>query len=154
MSESIKTLLMSALGSNDTPADTDTMIVANGNTLEKITIAKLADFWKSKLRSVGYSEITFSSSTVFSPQGLNYAIYTNDICYVHLAYRLASALSAGNYIVNLPVKVKSLTNIAVFNLENDIAVTLYVDSSNGLSIRSGSAAPVGKYAADLIFQRV
>lgn len=49
MSESIKTLLMSALDSNDTPADTDTMIVANGNTLKKTTIAKMVDFWKSKL---------------------------------------------------------------------------------------------------------
>ena len=49
MADSIKTLLMSGLPSNDTPSDTDTMIVANGNTLKKTTIAKLVDFWKSKL---------------------------------------------------------------------------------------------------------
>ena len=49
MAESIKTKLMEALSSKDTPADTDTMIIAEGNTLKKTTIAKLADFWKSKL---------------------------------------------------------------------------------------------------------
>lgn len=163
MTESIKTKLMEALSSKDTPADTDTMIIAEGNTLKKTTIAKMVDFWKSKLGindintklgNVGYSEITFSSSTIFSLQGLNYALYTHDICFVHLAYRVTSALSAGNYIATLPVKVKSLTNIAVFKLEDNTAATLYIDPSNGLSIRSGAATPAGRYVADLIFQRV
>ena len=47
--ESLKTILMSALTSKATPADTDTMIVAEGNTLKKTTIAQLVTFLKEKL---------------------------------------------------------------------------------------------------------
>lgn len=49
MAESLKTILMSALTSKTTPADTDTMIVAEGNTLKKTTISQLITFLKEKL---------------------------------------------------------------------------------------------------------
>lgn len=49
MAESLKTILMSALTSKATPVDTDTMIVAEGNTLKKTTIAQLVTFLKEKL---------------------------------------------------------------------------------------------------------
>lgn len=49
MAESLKTILMSALTSKTTPADTDTMIVAEGNTLKKATISQLITFLKEKL---------------------------------------------------------------------------------------------------------
>lgn len=49
MTESLKTILMSALTVKATPADTDTMIVAEGNTLKKTTIAQLVTFLKEKL---------------------------------------------------------------------------------------------------------
>lgn len=49
MAESLKTILMSALTSKATPVDTDTMIVAEGNTLKKTTIAQLITFLKEKL---------------------------------------------------------------------------------------------------------
>lgn len=49
MAESLKTILMSALTSKTTPADTDTMIVAEGNTLKKTTISQLVTFLKEKL---------------------------------------------------------------------------------------------------------
>lgn len=49
MAESLKTILMSALASKATPVDTDTMIVAEGNTLKKTTIAQLVTFLKEKL---------------------------------------------------------------------------------------------------------
>lgn len=48
MSE-IELLLMEKLAAKETPADTDTMIVAEGNTLKKTTIAKLVTFLKEKL---------------------------------------------------------------------------------------------------------
>lgn len=47
--ESLKTILMSALTTKATPADTDTMIVAEGNVLKKTTIAQLVTFLKEKL---------------------------------------------------------------------------------------------------------
>lgn len=48
MSE-IELLLMEKLAAKETPADTDTMIVAEGNKLKKSTIAQLVTFLKEKL---------------------------------------------------------------------------------------------------------
>lgn len=45
----IELLLMEKLAAKETPADTDTMIVAEGNVLKKSTIAQLATFLKEKL---------------------------------------------------------------------------------------------------------
>lgn len=49
MVESLKTILMSALTAKETPADTDTMIVAEGNVLKKSTISQMVTFLKEKL---------------------------------------------------------------------------------------------------------
>ena len=48
MSE-IELLLMEKLAAKATPADTDTMIVAEGNVLKKSTISQLVTFLKEKL---------------------------------------------------------------------------------------------------------
>ena len=48
MSE-IELLLMEKLAAKETPADTDTMIVAEGNALKKSTISQLITFLKEKL---------------------------------------------------------------------------------------------------------
>lgn len=48
MSE-IELLLMEKLAAKETPADTDTMIVAEGNVLKKSTISKMVTFLKEKL---------------------------------------------------------------------------------------------------------
>ena len=45
----IELLLMEKLAAKETPADTDTMIVAEGNVLKKSTIAQLVTFLKEKL---------------------------------------------------------------------------------------------------------
>ena len=45
----IDLLLMEKLAAKETPADTDTMIVAEGNVLKKSTIAQLVTFLKEKL---------------------------------------------------------------------------------------------------------
>ena len=45
----IELLLMEKLAAKETPADTDTMIVAEGNVLKKSTIAQLVTFQKEKL---------------------------------------------------------------------------------------------------------
>lgn len=45
----IELLLMEKLAAKETPADTDTMIVAEGNVLKKSTISQLVTFLKEKL---------------------------------------------------------------------------------------------------------
>nr|DAG30486.1 MAG TPA: hypothetical protein [Caudoviricetes sp.] len=49
MAESLKTILMSALTAKATPAETDTMIVGEGNVLKKITFSQLITWLKEKL---------------------------------------------------------------------------------------------------------
>ena len=50
MAESLKTLLMSALTSKATPAESDTLIVGEGNVLKKISFSQLLSFFKSKTK--------------------------------------------------------------------------------------------------------
>ena len=49
MAESLKTILMSALTSKATPAESDTLIVGEGNTLKKISFSQLFTHLKDKL---------------------------------------------------------------------------------------------------------
>ena len=49
MAESLKTLLMSALTSKATPAESDTLIVGEGNVLKKISFSQLLTYLKDKL---------------------------------------------------------------------------------------------------------
>lgn len=49
MAESLKTVLMSALTSKATPAESDTLIVGEGNVLKKITFSQLFTYLKDKL---------------------------------------------------------------------------------------------------------
>ena len=49
MAESLKTVLMSALTSKATPAESDTLIVGEGNVLKKISFSQLFTYLKDKL---------------------------------------------------------------------------------------------------------
>lgn len=49
MAESLKTVLMSALTSKATPAESDTLIVGEGNELKKISFSQLFTYLKDKL---------------------------------------------------------------------------------------------------------
>lgn len=49
MAESLKTILMSALTSKATPAESDTLIVGEGNVLKKISFSQLFEYLKEKL---------------------------------------------------------------------------------------------------------
>ena len=49
MAESLKTILMSALASKATPAESDTLIVGEGNVLKKISFSQLFEYLKEKL---------------------------------------------------------------------------------------------------------
>ena len=49
MAESLKTVLMSALTSKATPAESDTLIVGEGKVLKKISFSQLFTYLKDKL---------------------------------------------------------------------------------------------------------
>ena len=64
MAESLKTILMSALTSKATPAESDTMIVGEGNVLKKITFSQLFTFLKDKL-GINTLNTNFSAEAIY-----------------------------------------------------------------------------------------
>ena len=65
MAESLKTVLMSALTSKATPAESDTLIVGEGNVLKKISFSQLFTYLKDKLGiNTLNTKLTTSSFTV------------------------------------------------------------------------------------------
>ena len=76
MAESLKTILMSALASKATPAESDTLIVGEGNTLKKISFSQLFTHLKDKLGiNALNTKITFVNQ-VYKGTGAGY-IYIN-----------------------------------------------------------------------------
>ena len=76
MAESLKTVLMSALTSKATPAESDTLIVGEGNVLKKITFSQLFTYLKDKLGiNTLNTKITFVNQ-VYKGTGAEY-IYIN-----------------------------------------------------------------------------
>lgn len=83
MSESLKTILMSALTSKATPAESDTLIVGEGNTLKKISFSQLFTYLKDKL----------------GINTLNTKIYSQDLLYS------SPAVMGGNQTITLTQKI-------------------------------------------------
>ena len=69
MAESLKTILMSALTAKATPAETDTMIVGEGNVLKKITFSQLFTYLKDKLGINTLNTKLTGSSFTYSETG-------------------------------------------------------------------------------------
>ena len=72
MAESLKTILMSALTAKATPAETDTMIVGEGNVLKKITFSQLFTYLKDKLGINTLNTKLTGSSFTYSEMGGDY----------------------------------------------------------------------------------
>ena len=100
MAESLKTILMSVLTAKATPAETDTMIVGEGNVLKKITFSQLFTYLKDKL---GIN--TLNTNLGKTPR---YVIYS------------VTCDSSGNIYLNGAAPGKKI--IGVFPLNNDLQI--------------------------------
>lgn len=83
MAESLKTVLMSALTSKATPAESDTLIVGEGNTLKKVSFSQLFTYLKDKL----------------GINTLNTKIYSQNLLYS------SPAVMGGDQTITLPQKI-------------------------------------------------
>lgn len=83
MAESLKTILMSALTSKATPAESDTLIVGEGNVLKKISFSQLFTYLKDKL----------------GINTLNTKIYSQNLLYS------SPAVMGGDQTITLPQKI-------------------------------------------------
>lgn len=81
MAESLKTILMSALTAKATPAETDTMIVGEGNVLKKITFSQLFTYLKDKLGINTLNTNLTTNISVAHALGTTFCVYNSQLIF-------------------------------------------------------------------------
>ena len=168
MAESLKTILMSALTAKATPAETDTMIVGEGNVLKKITFSQLFTYLKDKLgintlnTKINNKNVTLKTYNGggYLQTGQTYCIYNDSFLYLHIGFNSIdnSGIQSGTVIMTLPVKVSTVNaNIGVIGMGTVQGYKAYIGalsvSSNGYDIVASGFIIAANYIADLMFIR-
>ena len=164
MAESLKTILMSALASKATPAESDTLIVGEGNVLKKISFSQLFTYLKDKLgintlnTKINNKNVTLKTyGGGYLQTGQTYCIYNDSFLYLHIGFNslTASGIQKGTVLLTLPVKVSTNNqNIGVVGSGDNKALIGAVGvSSNGYDIVCNGFVSSGNYIADLMFIR-
>lgn len=165
MAESLKTILMSALTSKATPAESDTLIVGEGNVLKKISFSQLFAYLKDKLgintlnTKINNKNVTLKTygGGGYLQTGQTYCIYNDSFLYLHIGFNslTASGIQQGTVLLTLPVKVSTNNqNIGVIGLgDNKTLIGAVGVSSNGYDIVGNGFISAGNYIADLMFIR-
>ena len=93
---------MSALTAKATPAETDTMIVGEGNVLKKITFSQLFTYLKDKLGINTLNTNLTTNISVAHALGTTFCVYTY--------WCLDSYISCKGYACNITIRYKSASN--------------------------------------------
>lgn len=159
MAESLKTILMSALTSKATPAESDTLIVGEGNVLKKISFSQLFEYLKEKLGINALNTKLTNSSFTYSEMGgdynnkLNsaYCIYNNDIVFAHLTLEIPDGLANGTLLATFPngVNLKTSLGIGVSSATGAISTINAINNC----IYSAGSMHAGNYILDMVFKR-
>ncbi len=122
MAESLKTILMSALTAKATPAETDTMIVGEGNVLKKITFSQLFTYLKDKLGINTLNTNLTTNISVAHALGTTFCVYNSQFVYIHIGVSTVT-LAAKDTLAILPsdIKVQAVPNIGVVSTTGNIA---------------------------------
>ena len=123
MAESLKTVLMSALTSKATPAESDTLIVGEGNVLKKISFSQLFTYLKDKL---GINTLNTNLTTNISMAhvvGTSFCVYNSQFVFVHIGVEVPSKLEAKDTLAILPsdIKMQAVGNIGIVSTAGSIA---------------------------------
>lgn len=159
MAESLKTILMSALTSKATPAESDTLIVGEENVLKKISFSQLFEYLKEKLGINALNTKLTNSSFTYSEMGgdynnkLNsaYCIYNNDIVFAHLTLEIPDGLANGTLLATFPngVNLKTSLGIGVSSATGAISTINAINNC----IYSAGSMHAGNYILDMVFKR-
>lgn len=159
MAESLKTVLMSALTSKATPAESDTLIVGEGNVLKKISFSQLFTYLKDKLGINTLNTKLTDSSFTYSKMGGDYnnklggayCIYNNDIVLAHLALEIPDGLANGTLLATFPngVNLKTSLGIGVSSATGAISAINAINNC----IYSAGNMHAGSYILDMLFKR-
>lgn len=150
MAESLKTILMSALTAKATPAETDTMIVGEGNVLKKITFSQLFTYLKDKLGINTLNTNLTTNISVAHALGTAFCVYNSQFVYIHIGVSTVT-LAAKNTLAILPsdIKVQAVPNIGVVSTTGNIA-SIAIENN---IVYANPTFPQGNYFIDLVLKR-
>ena len=123
MAESLKTVLMSALTSKATPAESDTLIVGEGNVLKKISFSQLFTYLKDKLGINTLNTNLTTNISVARAVGTSFCVYNSQFVFVHIGVEVPSKLEAKDTLAILPsdIKMQAVGNIGIVSTAGSIA---------------------------------
>lgn len=150
MAESLKTILMSALTAKATPAETDTMIVGEGNVLKKITFSQLFTYLKDKLGINTLNTKLTTNISVAHALGTTFCVYNSQFVYIHIGVSTVT-LAAKDTLAILPsdIKVQAVPNIGVVSTTGNIA-SIAIENN---IVYANPTFPQGNYFIDLVLKR-
>lgn len=150
MAESLKTILMSALTAKATPAETDTMIVGEGNVLKKITFSQLFTYLKDKLGINTLNTNLTTNISVAHALGTTFCVYNSQFVYIHIGVSTVT-LAVKDTLAILPsdIKVQAVPNIGVVSTTGNIA-SIAIENN---IVYANPTFPQGNYFIDLVLKR-
>ena len=151
MAESLKTILMSALASKATPAESDTLIVGEGNTLKKISFSQLFTYLKDKLGINALNTNLTTNISVAHVVGTSFCVHNSQFVFVHIGVEVPSKLEAKDTLAILPsdIKMQAVGNIGIVNTAGSIA-SISIENN---FIYANPTFPQGYYLINLVLKR-
>ena len=141
---------MSALTAKATPAETDTMIVGEGNVLKKITFSQLFTYLKDKLGINTLNTNLTTNISVAHTLGTSFCVYNSQFVYIHIGVSTVT-LAAKDTLAILPsdIKVQAVPNIGVVSTTGNIA-SIAIENN---IVYANPTFPQGNYFIDLVLKR-
>lgn len=141
---------MSALTAKATPAETDTMIVGEGNVLKKITFSQLFTYLKDKLGINTLNTNLTTNISVAHALGTAFCVYNSQFVYIHIGVSTVT-LAAKDTLAILPsdIKVQAVPNIGVVSTTGNIA-SIAIENN---IVYANPTFPQGNYFIDLVLKR-
>jgi hypothetical protein len=151
MAESLKTVLMSALTSKATPAESDTLIVGEGNVLKKISFSQLFTYLKDKLGINTLNTNLTTNISVAHVVGTSFCVYNSQFVFVHIGVEVPSKLEAKDTLAILPsdIKMQAVGNIGIVSTAGSIA-SISIENN---FIYANPTFPQGYYLINLVLKR-
>ena len=151
MAESLKTVLMSALTSKATPAESDTLIVGEGNVLKKISFSQLFTYLKDKLGINTLNTNLTTNISVAHVVGTSFCVYNSQFVFVHIGVEVPSKLEAKDTLAILPsdIKMQAVGNIGIVSTAGSIA-SISIENN---FIYTNPTFPQGYYLINLVLKR-
>lgn len=148
---SLITVLMSQLTSKATPAESDTLIVGEGNALKKISFSQLLAYLKDKLGINTLSANLTTNISVAHALGTSFCVYNSQFVYIHIGVELTGPLASKDTLAILPsnIKMQAVSNIGVVSTTGTIAS---ISIENNI-VYANPTFPQGYYLINLVLKR-